>query len=61
MGTPLLMKSPTKSPQKLDLSWKNAGGDIFPKKSSCVGDEFQATKIPEAGSFNQEDNPSSEA
>lgn len=61
-GTPtLLMKSPTKSPHKLDLSWKNAGEDVFPKKSSSLGDEFQATQIPEAGSFHKEDNPSSDS
>lgn len=53
-------KAPSKSPIKADLSWKNAGGDIFPKKSSSVGDEYQATNIPEAGSFYSEDNLNSD-
>ena len=43
--------NPSKSPTKLDLSWKKAGGDIFPKKSSRVGNEYQATSIPQAGSL----------
>ena len=50
----------SKSPIKVDLSWKNAGGDLFPKKSSSVGDEYQATNIPETGSFYSNDNPSSD-
>ena len=39
---------PISSPTKLDFSWKE-GGEIFPKKSSRVGDEYQATIIPQAG------------
>lgn len=34
----------------LDISWKD-GGTFYPKRSSQVGDEFQATKIPLAGTY----------
>lgn len=33
----------------VDLSWKD-GGTTYPKRSSQVGDEYQATQIPAAGS-----------
>jgi len=39
--------SSNSSPIKLDLSWKYSGA-IFPKKSSRVGGEYQATSIPVA-------------
>ena len=38
-----------KSPQ-VDLTWKE-GRNHFPKKSSSIGEQFQATDIPEAGTF----------
>ena len=36
----------------IDLSWKD-GGSLYPKRSSQVGDEFQATNIPPAGSYSK--------
>ena len=36
----------------LDLSWKE--GRNFPKQSSKVGPEYQATKIPKAGTYQDE-------
>jgi hypothetical protein len=42
---------------KMDLSWKD-GGKRFPKKSSVVGDDFQASSIPIAGNFRDTDNRS---
>lgn len=33
----------------IDLSWKD-GGSFYPKQSSRVGDKYQATDIPKAGS-----------
>lgn len=44
---PNIRNSSSSSPIKLDLSWKYSGA-IFPKKSSRVGDEYQATSIPVA-------------
>jgi hypothetical protein len=44
---------------KVDLSWKD-GGKRFPKKTSSVGDDYQATSIPVAGSFGEIDNPASD-
>ena len=33
-----------------DLSWKD-GGSSYPKRTSQVGEEFQATDIPHAGTY----------
>jgi hypothetical protein len=33
----------------MDLSWKD-GGTTYPKRSSRVGEEYQATEIPAVGS-----------
>jgi len=41
----------------LDLSWKE--GRNFPQRSSNVGPEYQATEIPKAGTY-QEENEGSE-
>jgi hypothetical protein len=46
----------------IDLSWKD-GGTSYPKRSSRVGDEYQATELPKANqSFSNEDesNPGSD-
>jgi hypothetical protein len=32
----------------LDLSWKD-GGTVYPKRSSQIGDEYQAAEIPDVG------------
>ena len=49
---PLALKgqssSATKSPNMLDDSWKE-GGRNFPKRSSAIGNRFQVSKIPPAG------------
>jgi hypothetical protein len=37
----------------LDLSWKD-GGTTYPKRSSQIGEEYQATEIPAAGSVGAE-------
>lgn len=39
-----------RGPQRIDLSWKTAGKN-FPKLSSRVGEHFQASNIPLAGSY----------
>lgn len=54
-------KSASRQPPspRIDLSWKE-GRKHFPKKTSRVGEEYQATKIPLPGAFVKEDNPSSE-
>lgn len=41
---------PTLHGANLDLSWKD-GGSLYPKRSSQVGDEYQATDIPAAGTY----------
>jgi hypothetical protein len=41
---------PSLSVTTIDLSWKD-GGSLYPKRSSQVGDEFQATDIPAAGTY----------
>jgi hypothetical protein len=35
---------------KPDLSWKD-GGKQFPKKSSMIGEDYQVSTIPAAGSY----------
>ena len=44
-------------PASPDVSWKD-GRKHFPKKSSQIGEEYQATKIPAAGTFDVVNNPS---
>jgi len=39
----------------VDLSWKN-GGKNFPKKVSQVGPEFNATEVPETGTWQEKDS-----
>ena len=39
----------------IDLSWKN-GGKSFPKKISQVGPDFNATEIPETGTWKENDS-----
>ncbi len=41
---------PSLTGNTIDLSWKN-GGSLYPKRASQVGDEFQATDIPAAGTY----------
>eukprot|EP00429_Kryptoperidinium_foliaceum_P009923 CAMPEP_0176004792 /NCGR_PEP_ID=MMETSP0120_2-20121206/1875_1 /TAXON_ID=160619 /ORGANISM="Kryptoperidinium foliaceum, Strain CCMP 1326" /LENGTH=546 /DNA_ID=CAMNT_0017337483 /DNA_START=85 /DNA_END=1725 /DNA_ORIENTATION=- len=41
-------------PMTMDLSWKS-GGTLYPKASSRVGDEFQATHIPATGTHTRGD------
>jgi len=43
---------PSLAKATIDLSWKD-GGALYPKRSSQVGDEFQATDIPAAGTYTQ--------
>lgn len=43
----------------LDLSWKD-GGTHFPKKSSSIGENYQVSSIPVAGSCGEIDNPGSD-
>lgn len=43
---------PSLTGNTLDLSWKD-GGSLYPKRSSQVGDEYQATDIPAAGSYSK--------
>jgi hypothetical protein len=43
----------------VDLSWKD-GGSSYPKRSSRVGEMYQATELPEAGSFEKEGDPKSD-
>ncbi|KAL7557159.1 hypothetical protein ACA910_002439 [Epithemia clementina (nom. ined.)] len=35
---------------KIDLSWKD-GGRNFPRKKSQIGDDYQVSKLPKAGTF----------
>lgn len=47
--------SPKPSPKVvMDLSWKD-GGKNFPKRCSRVGAKYQATELPEAGTWNDVD------
>lgn len=46
---------PALSGTAIDLSWKD-GGSLFPKRTSQVGDEFQATEIPPAGTCTKGDH-----
>jgi hypothetical protein len=39
----------------IDLTWKD-GGSSYPKRSSRVGEEYQATELPEAGSFEKDND-----
>jgi hypothetical protein len=43
----------------IDLSWKD-GGSSYPKRSSRVGEEYQATELPEAESFQNDEFPQSD-
>jgi hypothetical protein len=38
----------------IDESWKNGGRD-YPKKASKVGPEYQATEIPNAGTYQDQE------
>eukprot|EP00934_Nitzschia_sp_Nitz4_P000080 Nitzschia sp. Nitz4//scaffold56_size114212//43113//44916//NITZ4_003944-RA/size114212-snap-gene-0.170-mRNA-1//1//CDS//3329554688//80//frame0 len=44
-------KASQNSATPLDLSWKDHGGTLYPKHPSRVGDEYQATEIPPAGTY----------
>lgn len=46
---------PSLTGNTMDLSWKD-GGSMYPKRSSQVGDEFQATDIPAAGTYSKGDH-----
>ena len=35
---------------KMDLSWKE-GGRIFPRKTSQIGENYQVSTLPDAGTF----------
>lgn len=43
---------------EVDTSWKD-GRSLYPKRSSQIGEEYQVTFLPEAGTFNEPavDNP----
>jgi hypothetical protein len=43
----------------IDLSWKD-GGSSYPKRSSRVGEEYQATELPEAEPFQKDESPKSD-
>jgi hypothetical protein len=43
----------------VDLSWKD-GGSSYPKRSSRVGEEYQATELPEAKPFQKDEFPKSD-
>jgi hypothetical protein len=42
--------APSRSSTRIDLSWKE-GGRNFPKLTSRVGAEYQATDLPPAGTY----------
>ena len=48
-----LAKSTSTRTTRVDLSWKD-GGTLYPKGSSRIGDEYQATNIPEVGTYAKE-------
>jgi hypothetical protein len=48
------------SPSSVEMSWKN-GGREFPKRSSQVGPQHQATKLPKPGSFKEKRNLKSDS
>jgi hypothetical protein len=47
-----------KSPNGPDVSWKE--GRSFPKKSSSIGNRYQVSHIPEAGTFDPTQPPESD-
>ena len=55
-------KSPpgSTSPKPIDVSWKYHGL-VYTRKTSRVGDDFNATSIPVAGSFKSVDDGNEES
>jgi len=47
------------APVAIDLSWKE-GNKGFPKKTSIVGEKYQVTDIPSAGTYEAEGNLNSD-